>query len=279
MQHKTVTSPYSQLPDYPENDEYYYRRLNYEIDALKIDFIELGYFLHNQYQASKKPELKKEAMLKGINYKNTFDYKYVWFISAKRDAAWLFVPTDDTLEALSKPYSEFINYPLENDLRFTKNKKFIRRILTNTRDDTTFFDITKGEIFTPIDDDKLEWSDWYYDKFNPLESEIENLKRYGPYRCSFCGKFFTPRNYEQDCCNSQKCKQKNQKIIRNNKQKLYAENRKIKLSAEKKKRESDRLENPVRCHHCGGILPENARPNKKFCGISCRVSHHRKKKY
>lgn len=269
MQRKSVTSPYSTLPDYPDDINYLNRRLNFEIDSLNIDIVELKIFLWHQYKAFKDPKIDENLRRQyGINCKNSFNYKSVWFISAKRDKAWLFIPSDETREALAKPLIEFFDYPLENDLRFNKNKKFIRKILINIRKDTTFFDIIKGEICTPLDDEEAIWGDWYYNKFNPLESERDNLKGTGPFRCCCCGRFFSPKNFEQNCCSNPMCKKKNR-------QKNFIEKRRITLSIEKKERAANRKDNPIRCEHCGGILPVNARTNKKYCGTRCRVAAYR----
>jgi hypothetical protein len=270
MQHKSVTSPYSKLIDYPESPAWTSKRLKYELDALSIDLFELQWFLWIKYQPLIEDRKDKSYQYFKDAFKRCPDCQHVWFISAKRDKAWKFKPTQETRAALSKPLIEFLDYPIENDLRFINNKKIIHKIITEDKEDTVYFDLLFGEI-VEHPREGFDWDiEWQYDKFNPLQREYDFLSSDGGHNCKYCGTLFIPKRTNMDlsfCCSSKECLKKR-----------FSEQRRLNLSGKKKLREKNNIENPKRCLNCHGILVETARPNQKFCGLNCRVSYHRKKK-
>lgn len=289
MKHKTVTESESELqicpydcksahtcpnfqPYPPEEiikNDREYRSLLYKIDSYKIDLFALKYFLWHEYQP-RKPEYYEE---KHWHYREAFkhcpDCENIWFISTKRDLAWKFVPMTESFQAFSKPFIDFISYPLENDLRFVKNKKIIRKILIEeeNREDTVFFDIFYDEILRhPREEYNWGGEDFEpYDRFNPI-TEFDK-EAFLHFRCEYCGKPINPRRTTQTCCSSPDCRKK-----------LFIRKRQEKISRDKKIRENEHIKNPVRCLNCDSVLPASKRPNNKFCCSSCRVAYHRKKK-
>jgi hypothetical protein len=192
--------------------------------------------------------------------------------------AWKFIPTEETIVALSKPLENFwLNYPIETNLKFVKNKKIIRKILTDDREDTVFFDIIHGEISKHCREEYEGFWDFEYeaeepparyDKFHPINPDIlEDLDTEGSWRCKYCGKELPHRRFGQNCCSAPTCRKKR-----------FIEQRREKLSRERILRERENIKNPARCLNCNGILHETARSNQKFCGLNCRVAFHRKKK-
>jgi hypothetical protein len=296
MPHKSVTKPDSELENCPydcnsaptcpyfkpyppeeivENDREY-RRLTFELDTMRIDPWVLKYFLWHTYQPLRPELMQEKYWFFRKAFKHCRDCKHIWFISVKRDMAWKFIPTEETRAALSKPLGDFLaNYPIENDLRFVKNKKIIRKVLTDDedREDTVFFDIIHDDIYEHCRpeyegyhevDPELE----YYDKFNPAPPALLEIIDYeGSYRCKYCGKELPSRRFGQNCCSAPACRKKR-----------FIEQRRQELAGKKILRKRANVENPTRCLNCNGILPETARPNQKFCGLNCRVEFHRKRK-
>lgn len=251
-----------------------HRQFTYKIAGMQIDLFELADFLWGQYKPLSQ-EFKEKNPWHVKAFKKCPDCQHIWFISANRDMAWKFVPTEKTLLALSKPRQDFWDYPLENDLKFVKNKRVIRKILTDEKEDTVFFDILYGKVEQHARQE-FDWdTEWPYDKFHPLSRDYDFLKSQKP-RCRYCGKYFKMKRLTKDffetmmvgnCCNRQKCLQKR-----------FVENRRRKLLEQKKITESEKTKNPKLCKYCGNPLPVTARSHIVFCGVNCRVAYHRKKK-
>jgi hypothetical protein len=99
-----------------------YREGHYILDSLVIDPFKISWFLYNQYQP-RTPEFKAKNARFCEMFKVCSDCEHIWFISAYRDRAWKFIPTDETRAALSRSLEEFLEYPIEKDLKFFQRSR------------------------------------------------------------------------------------------------------------------------------------------------------------